>query len=255
MVIYIEYAFLENFILDFILLYVSLKASRGNARLWRLLCSAMLGGVFAVIFPIFPLNEWGRYALKWATGFLLCFLAFGEIKSKNAWGRYALNCLFFFSSTFFFGGALTALHVEKSTLLLDFLLLSVFFLILVCLVYKKRAVERFLYDCKIKIGEKQTSVQGFYDTGNLATFENIPACFLSPEFTYLAVDAYGETLKKQRQKMKISTLSGEREISLFLGEIEITTAKGRVKRQVYFALFENSVKREYKLILHSQIFG
>ena len=120
MVVYVEYAFLENFLLDFILLYISMRASRIKTKLWRLFLSAGIGGVFAVVFPLFPLNEGGRYALKWATGFLLCFVAFGEIKGGNAWGRYALSCLFFFFSTFCFGGALTAWGIEQSFIGLHF---------------------------------------------------------------------------------------------------------------------------------------
>ena len=251
MVVYIEYVFIENFLLDFTLLFVSLKAARQKISLLRLLFSSALGGVFAVVFPMLSLNNGGRYALKWFTGFLLCFFAFGRVKTKKEWGRYLTNCFFFFFSTFVFGGALTALNAKNQVIWLDFILLSAFFLILVRILYQKRAVARFLYDCKITISGNSCIVQGFYDTGNLAKYNHIPVCLLSPEIAF-------ELLKEQEdfenlftEKINLSTINGEKQTHVLFGEIEIQNEK----RQVYFAVSSNMVKRDYQLILHSEIFG
>ena len=52
MEIYIEYAFMENFLYDLALLWLAFKAARIKTRAWKLLVSSAIGGVFAVAFPL-----------------------------------------------------------------------------------------------------------------------------------------------------------------------------------------------------------
>ena len=55
MVVYIEYVFLENFLYDGALLARSLFACKEKIRWGRLLVSAALGGVFALVYPLLEL--------------------------------------------------------------------------------------------------------------------------------------------------------------------------------------------------------
>lgn len=122
-------------------------------------------------------------------------------------------------------------------------------------VYQKRAVENFVYPCKVLFRGKGAAASGFYDSGNFAIHNNLPVCFLSPD---LAFDVFGEELfaagGMEIAKTKIKTMSGEKTLRLFKGEIEIKTAEKTINREVYFAFSGNMLSREYKLILHSRIF-
>jgi hypothetical protein len=230
-----------------------LKTVKETPRLFRLCFASTVGGVFAVIFPLIVVNEAGRYALKWITGFILSFLAFGRIKNKNDVGRYALSTLSFFVSTFLFGGAITALGISEKNTFLTFLLFGGAVLIFAKGIYKRRSVARFFYDCEIQIGANVQKIKGFYDTGNLARFENIPVCFLSPDCAYRVIDEekWGEFSQKI---VCISTLGGEKKLPLFSGIIRMKNGEKSVEKSVYFAVAGHMVKREYQLILHSEIF-
>lgn len=254
MEVYIEYAFLENFALDFVLLYLSLRLAKQKIFLAPLLISSAVGGVLAVVFPLLSLREGAKYLLKWATGFLLCFLAFGRIKSKKEWGRYALNTFFFFVSTFFFGGAITAFGFANKGVWLEFIILSCAILLFVKLLYQKRKEANLVYDCTVQMFGVKKSAQGFYDTGNLARFENVPVCFLSSDFMGLfLVEKHDFTPIFEQKRITISTLSGEKSFPVFSGEIEVKQGTNTIKKEVYFALSGHMVKGAYKIILHSEI--
>ena len=109
MTVYIEYALLENFLIDGMLLYLAFRAAKAPFK-WKKLCfSAFFGAAFALLFPLLSLPFWGAYCLKFAVGFLLCLLAFPPIKNKNDVGRYALTCALFFLLSFAFAGVIFAI--------------------------------------------------------------------------------------------------------------------------------------------------
>ena len=103
MVVYIEYAFLENALLDGTLLYVTHKCVRARIRVWRFLFAAALGGAEAVVFPLLPLPAAAAYAVKILGGMLLCAACVPLKKCLPA-------CAAFFALTFLLGGLLTAAY-------------------------------------------------------------------------------------------------------------------------------------------------
>ena len=54
MVVYWEYAFLENFLLDGLLLFLAVKCARGRAGVFNLLLAAGVGAAEAILF--LPIN-------------------------------------------------------------------------------------------------------------------------------------------------------------------------------------------------------
>ena len=104
MEIYIEYALAENFLLDAMLLWLSLKAAKQKIIFWRIALASVLGAVFAVVFPLLDVGKAFAYILKFAVGILICLIA---VNGKGI-GRYALTALLFFGFSFALGGALLA---------------------------------------------------------------------------------------------------------------------------------------------------
>lgn len=258
MTVYIEYAFLENFLLDGVLLSLALVAAKAPLRWWRLVLSASLGGVFAVVFPLLRLPAFLLTLLKISVGFLLCLLAFGRIKTKKDGSRYAFTSLFFFLFTFSFGGAITGVfdRVSPVALLIGFAVLSLISLFLIGKLYAKRALNGFLYDCRILYKQRSVAVSGFLDSGNRAQKYGVPVCFVSPELIY---DLFSEEIFENGgqvcDELSVSTLNGEKKYPLYKGDIEIVTKEGvHKKREVYFAPSANMISREYKVLLHSRIF-
>ena len=52
MEIYVEYAFLENFLFDYVLLRLAFYAAKIKVKKKKLVLSAACGGVFALLFPL-----------------------------------------------------------------------------------------------------------------------------------------------------------------------------------------------------------
>ena len=253
--VYIEYAFAENFLLDGVLLWLSLRIARCKIVKGKLCLAACAGGAFALLFPLLVLPVFFSYLLKFAVGFLLCMIAFPRLKTKNEWGRYALSSACFFFLTFFFGGALTALFPKISPLIfaVGFVILSLCILLFTKKMSKRNALFKNVYTCSIAYKQRRVEILGLYDSGNGAEKNGMGVCFLSPE---IAFELFEEEILKQgghvRDEIEIQTLGGEKKLSLFQGEIEIK--EKNVKKTVYFALSKNMLCREYKVLLFSRIF-
>lgn len=263
MVVYIEYAFVWNFLLDATLLWLALRASKTPVRWGKLCLAAVCGATFALLFPLMRLSTFWAYILKFCVGFLLCLTVAPPIKNKKAGGRYAFICLFFFCFTFAFGGVLTAIGGEemgKGILLAVFALLSAITLFFVAKLYEKRVVEKCVYNCAIVYKQRHTATLAFYDSGNLASKNGTPVCFVSPDLAY---DVWGDELAFANSEdggqvcdeMQIQTLGGVKKVRLFCAGLEIVTKEGIFRAEkVYFSPSANMLSREYKLLLNSRIF-
>ena len=264
MVVYVEYAFLENFLFDGALLCLALVASKTPLRRWRIVFAAACGGFFALVYPFLLLPVWCGLTLKISVGFLLCLLAFGRVKTKNEWGRYALSSILFFSLTFAFGGALSALQTALNLSALPqlvivggFCVLCVATSVLIVKMYQKRRLHAYIYPCKVRANGKTRVDHAYFDSGNLASKNGLPVCFVSADIFY---ELFGEEILfsrgQVRDEMQITTMSGVKRTPLYKGEIEVRIGQGeRVEKQVYFALGTNMIDREYKVLLNARIFG
>ncbi len=258
MTVYIEYAFLENFLFDGILLFLSLKWAKLPVNKKKIIFSAALGGVFAILFPLLSLGKISKTLLKILLGALLSLLVNPPIKTKKDRGRYALSFLYLLLLTFFFGGALTAFLQEAfsqkapiSLIALGFLVLTAFTLICIEKFHKKRAVNGFLYDCILFYKGKEKKARGFLDSGNMARKNCLPVCFLSPElFFELFGDDIIEGGGQVCDEIAISTVVGEKKYSIYKGEMDV----GFGKKEVYFANFTNMLSKDYEVIISAFLF-
>ena len=250
MVVYVEYVLLENMLLDSMLLYLSIRAVREKPSQKALWCSSFLGAVFALLFPLFSLHDFWKFPF----GFLLVLLCFPWKNCQNQYRKVFPSLAWFLAFSFLFGGVLTALHSYFSFALIPiftvvgFFILSTISLHFIRKIYEKRTISKYLYDCVIVAQERQKSVLGYLDSGNLASKGELPVCFISPEVFY---ELFIE--KRQGQvfdEMKIATVSGEKRVRLYKGEIQVE----KVKKQVYFSLSPNMLSKEYKVLLNARIF-
>ena len=269
MVVYIECVFLENTLFDFALLYLSARLCKTATRWWKTLFSACVGGVFAVVYPFIDLPNALLLLIKTAVGFLLCLLAFPRIKNKKDGGRYALNTGFFFALTFLYGGALTAafsVFLKNKTYVtavaIGFAFLTLFILLFTQQLRRKFVLQVHIYPCAICFKQKEIKTFGYLDSGNTASKNGLPVCFLSPDIFY---DLFGAEVLEMggekeegggqvRDEMKIATMSGEKIIPLYQGEVEVRFSRGeKVKTRVYFSPAKNMINREYKVLLNAGI--
>ena len=293
MTVYIEYVLVENFVLDALLVTLSLHAAKAPIKTKNVAFSALLGGVFALLLPLCNGSAFLLGVLKISTGFLLCFVAYPHLKTKKGRGRYAIICFFFFCFSFAFAGALFAVfaifyrqgnayiltNIPVALILSAFLffcLLSVYF---IKKLYQKKRVFSHVYDCYIPYKQRSVHVLGFLDSGNRATSNGLPVCFISPA---VAFDVWGNDLlvspdfssadekldstailqKNNEQgrnfsiehptkytQINVTTVSGKKQLSALLGDVIIDYHGKRIQLQVYFAISTHIVFQEYALLL------
>lgn len=261
MTVYIEYALAENFVYDYVLLRLAFFASREKTKWFKVSFSALLGAIFALACPFITLPSVLFLCLKIGMGLLLCMLSFGRLKTRKEWGRYAFTALCFFFLTFGYGGALQAFSGKKAlppqAVFIGFAALSLSAVVLIRKLYEKRALHAFLYPCTLIYGQNSVRALGYYDSGNKATKNGVPVCFVSPEILY---ELLAEEMLKGGgtvgDETEIITVSGTKKISVFKGEIAVKTSRGKIEKSgVYFSPSKNMISREYKVLLNAATVG
>ena len=259
MEVYIEYAFFQNFLFDGVLLYLALKVAKTPIQWKRIILSATIGAVFAILFPL--LNVGGiSFLLKISGAFLICLIP-SELKSKKERSRYWITVFLFLIFTFALGGSILGLSnkiSQRFPMPIIFTGLFIFAVVIIVVgekLYQKRAISAFLYPCILRVGNTRVQTEGFFDTGNSAHKNGVPICFLSPDLFY---DLLGEEIFDNRgqvfDEIAVCTVHGEKISRAKLGEILIEKGKEKIKKQVYFALSKNSISQEYRLLLNVRLF-
>lgn len=260
MTVYWEYAFLENFILDGLLLYLALKCARVKCYVLNLLLAAGVGAAEAVVFPLFTLPAWAAYLIKIAGGIVISLIAV----RKSRWKAYVIVSAAFFLMTFAFGGLLVAAYsffgaeyaegngfiVERAPVALVIGMagaFAVFVFLSARYFYRYRRIKRNLFACVLTAGGKSVRVTGFSDSGNLLTFRNKPVSVISA-VTALAL-FHGNANEVGR--MTVNTVSGSRDAPVFECGLEISLANKKITRKSVFITVGNIQSKEYNLILHT----
>lgn len=257
MVVYVEYALAENFLLDGLILYLALKIARGRVRAWRLILAAAAGAAEAVCFPLLNVPVWCAYLLKVLGGLLLCVI----VVSKGRVKTYVVVAAAFFLVTFALGGLLTAAYSffnvkyeEGSGYLVEqapvALVLAVFGIFVVFAVkfakyfYRYAKLQKKIAPCVLEHGGRRVSWKGLADSGNLLEFQGAPVCVMS---AMAAFALFGRNLK-EAGRLTMRTVASEKETPVFVCN------KMRVGRRnfenVYLAVGDVESK-EYQIILHT----
>ena len=210
MQVFVELALLENFCMDFTLLYCAKLVSKNPAHVARIAFASVLGACFAVAFPLFGLKGVWASAVKIVSGLIICFLS-GKFNSFKAY----LIAVF----------ALTGADTESGA---GFTLSSVpvgipLFCALAAVIAARKIAARLKktdkaeVECKIYFGEKSVSIRGFFDSGNKVSHLGRPVSVIPLTAAMRIVDA--ECIK---DTVKIHTVAGSKKLKIFTADkIEI----------------------------------
>lgn len=263
MVVYWEYAFAENFLLDGLLLFLSLKCARAKVNPILLSIAAAVGGAEAVVFPLLPLPAWAAYFIKAAGGVLISVISV----RKGNFKTHAVAAVSFFLLTFALGGALTAAYsffgveyeegnvflVERAPVALIAGGTAAFAIAVVYGIkffYRYRKVKQNVFACTLVSGGKTVRWKGFADSGNLLTYRGEPVCVASAA----AVFALFGGKPKAAGRMTVKTVNGGRDSPVFECErMGIETEKGLLVRERVYLTVGDVNSKEYQIILHTAL--
>lgn len=257
MQVYVEYAVLENFCMDFTLLTAAKLATKNPASYFRIGISSALGACFAVCFPLLNLSGGWAIAVKLLAGLALAGIG-GKFSSFKGYAKFALA---FTAITFVAGGALIAVFSLADISYGDgggYLISSVpvgiplFAAVCIALIVKKiasKALVRRANDakCKIYLNGKCAVCRGFYDSGNKVYMGGAPVTVAPKHIALQLIDGGGI-----KNFAYIHTVAGESKIPVFTADkIEIDDGKSlNVKRGVLIGVSPRHIN---KIVLHPDL--
>lgn len=101
MTIWIEYAIIDNLVINSLLLWFVFRTIKQAPPKWKILVSALVGTVAALIMPLLTYTGFIAFLIKLGIGASMVFI----VQNKGL-ARFLLFYLLFFVYTFAFGGAL-----------------------------------------------------------------------------------------------------------------------------------------------------
>lgn len=223
MQVYVELALLENFCMDFTLLYCAKLVAKNPAHFLRLFLASVFGACFAVVFPLFNLVSALSIIIKILSGLIICAIA-GKFACLKA---YIKLTVYFTAFTALLGGALIAvfslagISYEADT---GYILSSVpigiplFFALILIIAARKIAAKLKKTDktevsCSVYKGENKVSLAGFFDSGNKVYHLGQPVCVIPLSAAQKIID---ET--RIETFVKIHTVAESKKLKMFTAD-------------------------------------
>lgn len=182
--IYVETVLFENFVVDYFLMWLTLKSLKQKTNWKCLTFSSIFGAVFALFSVKIFLPTVLMILLKIVVAFFMCFCS--SMSFKKLFLKTLLFCLF----TFCFGGLLIAFfsflgistfdgsvlgylnEIPIGSVIVFVLCFSIFMYKLFKKFYQRQKIEKMCYDLNLTINGKIVLLKGFLDTGNTLTSKN-----------------------------------------------------------------------------------
>lgn len=257
MQVYVEYALIENFCMDFTLLAAAKAAAKNPAKYARIAVASVLGACFAVVYPLFNLSGVLGIAVKIVAGAAMCAVA-GKFQSFKGYLKFTAV---FTAATFLAGGALIALfslagvsYKQGGGYVISSVPVGIpLFAALIVALTAVRIRRKFVSNknvsayCKIYFKDKSAVCSAFYDSGNNVYSGGAPVSIIPAYIAKKLTD--GEGIKTFAE---IHTVAGKSKIPVFTAEkIEIDDGKSKITRQnVALGI---SPRHIYKMVLHPDL--
>lgn len=223
MQVYVELALVENFCMDFTLLFCAKVVSKNRGHILRLVIAAVLGACFAVVFPLFRLPSVLSIIIKIISGLIICAIA-GKFSSFKA---YIKLTALFTAFTFLLGGALIGIfslagvkYSQDSGYILSSVpvgipLFCALMLIIVArkIAAKLKKTDKTEVSCTVYNGEKKVDLSGFFDSGNKVYYLGQPVCVIPLAKAHKIID---ET--RIESTIKIHTVAESKKLKVFTAD-------------------------------------
>lgn len=256
MTVYVEYVFIDNFIIDYMLMKATLVTAGITVIKRRLFVCAFLGAAFALLYPLLQINTYLLTIIKILFGFVLITVAVPKISFKKLKVCFALFLLY----TFLLGGAIAGISfiidLNYSTEFFMSVIVVVAYVVIktvisaIKFISHKKRTDCFVAKVIIEKNGIVVDAEGFFDTGNGVYNETTPVIFCSKKIAErFLTNVY---TMKEVKKIKIKTVCEESE-KLFFKVDRITIYNKDVKNTFYnvgLAVLEKNFLSDYDLILH-----
>ena len=203
MTIYIDVVFLENLVMNSIILIASGIILKKKLKWIRILLASSLGAIYTIIGYISVLQIYSNLVLKVILSILIIYIAFNPQTVKQLWK----DLLIFYLTSFVFGGVAFALiYVVKpqdilmknglflgtyplKTVLLAAIVAFIIIIAAFAIVKTKFSKKDMFCDVEVELNNKKIKTRAMIDTGNLLKepITNTPVIVLEHTLLYECV--------------------------------------------------------------------
>lgn len=223
MQVYVELALLENFCMDFTLLYCAKLVAKNAAGWKRISVASAFGACFAVLFPLLTLPAVWAVIIKIVSGLFLC-LAAGKFKKFKGYVKFTAIFLAFSAAL---AGALIGIfslsgiaYEEGGGFILSSVPIGIPMFGALLLIIAARVIKnKFLNGskkevvCRIYAGRSSVSLTGFFDSGNKVSYRGSPVSVIPKQSAEKIVD-----VERITEGVKIHTVAGSKMIKVFTAD-------------------------------------
>lgn len=223
MQVVIELALLENFCMDFTLLYCAKLITKNQAGWKSISVASVLGACFAVAFPLIPLGAVWSVVIKILSGLLICLIA-GKYRSVKSYVRLTAAFLAFSAVL---AGALIGIfslagiaYIEGGGFILSSVpigipLFGALLLFIAARVIKNKYSKgsKKQVDCRIYAGQSSINITGFFDSGNKVYHRGTPVSIIPEASAEKIINIESIT-----EGIKIHTVAGSKIIKVFTAD-------------------------------------
>lgn len=171
LVYYVENVFLENFIIDFILLFITGKLIKRVIIFKRLLMASLAGSFYVIITFYLGRAFMTSFIVKFSISILMIMIAFD---SKGILTNIRVIICFYITSLIMVGIISALYNLTYDKLTVNAIIMSIFMGYAALHFFFKEIKDRILKHnykrtVNIKIGNKTKTIRGYIDTGNQLT--------------------------------------------------------------------------------------
>lgn len=198
MTIYLDVIFLENIVINYIMLYVTGIISKAQIKQKRIFLGALIGAIYSIIYYLFRLKIYSSFIIKIILSIVIIYVAFNSSNLKELLKKVLL----FYLSSFVFGGAAIAIiymvnsqniTIQNGVLVGSYTLRTIligivvaYFTIILAFKIIKISKKDLICEIKVTLNNKEINSKALIDTGNLLKepITNLPVIVMEHTLLY-----------------------------------------------------------------------
>lgn len=200
MTVYLDIVFLENIIINYIILYATGIISKVKIKQTKIILGSIIGAIYSIIYYIFKLKIYSSVILKIILSILIIYISFN---SKN-FKELAKQVLLFYLASFVFCGAVIAIiymvnfqdiTIQNGVLIGNYTIRTIligivvaYFTIIIGFNIMKAKITKkdLICDIEISINNRKIISKAMIDTGNMLKepITNMPVIIMEHTLFY-----------------------------------------------------------------------
>lgn len=200
MTVYIDVIFLENLIINYIILYATSIIAKVKIKQYRVLLGSAVGAIYSVVYYIVNLEWFVLAGVKIVLSIVIIYISFNSKNFKNL----IRDIIFFYLISFIFAGASLAviymvnshnINIHNGVIIGEYTLRTIligiiisFFIMMLAFKFIKRKGNIYC-NIKIKLDNQEIATNAMIDTGNFLKepITNIPVVVVEDTLLYEAI--------------------------------------------------------------------